>query len=161
MIAIRLFLILSAALLPMAVSAAQAPISAQDFQSSDTWHEVFKGANDQTIFTKGAVRTEAGRYGVWVKVDSPLSPTCRGNAFSRSPTDTVICDGEKRSKTQISVSYYEINCLKGSSRITQSIDYNFEGEVIRQSDDESARWKRPFPDSIGEGLNRLFCEGRD
>lgn len=154
----RTFIIVCAAVLAVTAMGADTPKSAQDFQTSDTWHEVFKGANDQTVSTKGAVRTDAGRYEVWFKIESPLPHICRGNAFARSPADSVICESEKRSKTESSVSYYEINCARGTSRITQSIDYNFEGEVITQSDNESAKWTRPFPDSIGEGLNRLFCK---
>ena len=158
MTATRTPIIVCAAALPVTAMGADTPKSAQDFQDSDTWHEVFKGANDQTVSTKGAVRTDAGRYEVWFKIESPLPHICRGNAFARSPADSVICESEKRSKTESSVSYYEINCARGTSRITQSIDYNFEGEVITQSDNESAKWTRPFPDSIGEGLNRLFCK---
>ncbi|MCM2364162.1 surface-adhesin E family protein [Pseudomonas sp. SR18] len=154
----RTFIIVCAVVLPVTAMGADTPKSAQDFQASDTWHEVFKGANHQTVSTKGAVRTEAGRYEVWFKIDSPLPPICRGNAFARSPADSVICESEKRSKTESSVSYYEINCARGTSRITQSIDYSFEGEVITQSDNESAKWTRPFPDSIGEGLNKQFCK---
>jgi len=155
---IRSILSVYAAILPLVAIGADGPKSALDFQASDTWHEVFKGANDQTVSTKGAIRTDVGRYEVWFKIDSPLPPLCRGNAFARSPADSVICESEKRSKTESSVSYYEINCVRGTSRITQSIDYNFEGEVITQSDNESAKWTRPFPDSIGEGLNKLFCK---
>lgn len=155
---IRSILSVYAATLSLVAIGADGPKSALDFQASDTWHEVFKGANDQTVSTKGAIRTDVGRYEVWFKIDSPLPPLCRGNAFARSPADSVICESEKRSKTESSVSYYEINCARGTSRITQSIDYNFEGEVITQSDNESAKWTRPFPDSIGEGLNKLFCK---
>lgn len=89
---------------------------------------------------------------------TPLPPICRCNVFARSPADSVICKSEKRSKTESSVSYYEINCARGTSRITQSIDCNFEGEVITQLDHESGKWTRPFPDSVGEGLNKLFCK---
>ncbi|EIU1656292.1 surface-adhesin E family protein [Pseudomonas aeruginosa] len=154
----RTFIIVFAVVLSVTAMSADTPKSAQDFQASDTWHEVFKGANDQTVSTKGAVRTETGRYEVWFKIDSPLPPICRCNVFARSPADSVICKSEKRSKTESSVSYYEINCARGTSRITQSIDCNFEGEVITQLDHESGKWTRPFPDSVGEGLNKLFCK---
>lgn len=105
----RTFIIVFAVVLSVTAMSADTPKSAQDFQASDTWHEVFKGANDQTVSTKGAVRTETGRYEVWFKIDSPLPPICRCNVFARSPADSVICKSEKRSKTESSVSYYDLN----------------------------------------------------
>ncbi len=78
----------------------------------------------------------------------------------KSPMDRLICENDKDSSTETSTNLYEINCNTGKSRLTESIDYDFSGKVLKHSSNKRAEWSRTIPDTIGEGLSTYFC-GKD
>ena len=152
----RLALVL-AAVLPLGVAAA-APSNVQEFVANDPWHQFSDGVNGQKVFTKGVLRHDKGRYELWFKVEYPQPKSCGGNLFMKSPMDRVICDNEKDGEIEISMNLYEINCNNGTSRVTESIDYDFSGKTLNHTSNKRAEWTRTIPDTIGEGLNTFYCK---
>lgn len=145
-----------ATVLPLGVAAA--PSNVQEFVANDPWHYFSDGANGEKIFTKGAQRHDKDRYEVWFKVEYPGPKNCGGNLFMKSPMDRVICESEKDSKIEVSINLYEINCRNGTSRVTESIDYDFSGRILMQESRKDSNWTKVIPDTIGEGLSNLFCK---
>ena len=150
----RLALIMAAAF-PLGLAAA--PSNVQDFIANDPWHHFSDGANGEKIFIKGAQRHDKGRYEVWFKVEHPVPKSCAGNQLMKSPMDRLICENDKEGNVEISTNLYEINCNNGKSRVTESIDYDFSGKVLKHTSNKKSEWSRTIPDTIGEGLSTYFC----
>lgn len=102
------------------------------------WRLATTGTNVDVYYDrKGITRTQKGTVRVWIKYEYT----------------------KERAYIKHSVSLEEYQCTEGMSRTLSNTTYKESGEVINSITPRTPRWDYVTPDSIGESLFKIVCEG--
>lgn len=133
---------------------------AREFIANDEWHPFSETASGAKVFTKGAVRLRPNRLQVWFKVEFNQPKECgsSGNVFMRSPLEDMLCNQKRSDELGQSLNLLDIDCAAGKTRVIETVEYNFAGDVTHSADLSDAKWGRIIPDTIGADLYSSMCD---
>lgn len=131
-------------------------ITESEFMKMDKWRLFDKLTDGSEIYIKGGV-IDGDITSIWYKFASKSLSTCSNGNVLMTIDEKLICDSQKKIKTQSEVARVFYKCKKRKMKFSDRTLFNYFGETIYSSDSEG-EWKTIIPDTFAEDLYYKVCK---